>query len=69
MVEAQGLYPSPSIDLEVDEEGWSVGYKVPVVFSDDAAKFQEIEIANQRRGELCQRREDLREEVDAAQQV
>lgn len=36
--EALGLYPSATVELETDEEGWALCWACPLLFSDDAAR-------------------------------
>ena len=39
MCEALGLYPSSAHELETDGDGWAVCWSCPVLFSDDAARW------------------------------
>lgn len=65
--EALGLYPSSNVELEIDEEGWTVCWKCPVLFSDNTAQFGAIEKLNEQRGALLERREDIQRRLDDAQ--
>ncbi|KAL4529033.1 hypothetical protein Ndes2526B_g06875 [Nannochloris sp. 'desiccata'] len=65
--EALGLYPSSDVDLEMDEEGWTVCWKCPVLFSDNTDQFGAVEKLNEQRGALLERREDIQRRLDDAQ--
>jgi structural maintenance of chromosomes flexible hinge domain-containing protein 1 len=67
--EALGLYPSSDVELEMDEEGWTVCWKCPVLFSDNTAQFGAVEKLNEQRGALLERREDIQRRWDEAQQA
>ena len=62
--EALGLYPSSDLMLEMDEDGWSVCWKCPVLFSDNAAQFAAVQRLNEQRGTLMERKAELSERLN-----
>jgi hypothetical protein len=67
--EALGLFPSSNVELDIDEEGWTVCWKCPVIFSDNTAQFGAVEKLNEQRGSLLERREDIQRRLDDAQRA
>lgn len=67
--EALGLYPSSDLMLDMDDEGWAVCWRCPVLFSDNAAQFAAVQRLNDQRTTLMEQRAGLEDRLRTARKA